>query len=80
MTEYTYTRELVNGVYDVNNPDRLDVEGNQIYLVDEILTALSKKANMHCNGSDMHLEFEDELTTQEKTTLDTVVADHKANT
>ena len=81
MFTYDYVRANTDGHYDINNPARIDGSGNQIWLADEIIAALpSKPCRVICNGTLCSIEFETELTAGEKTTLDTVVANHKANT
>ena len=80
MVEYEYTRELVNGVWNINNPERKDTEGNQIYLANEVAEAIpNKKFRLNCEGEVATFIFETELTTEEKTTLDTTVQNHKDN-
>jgi len=78
---YNYTRNLVNGKWDIDNKDRVDGGGNQIYLANEVETALpGKKFQLHCHHGNAKFDFESELTVPEKTTLDGVVADHQNNT
>jgi hypothetical protein len=82
METYNYTRsQLPSGKYDIEHLDRIDGEGNQIYLAKEIELVLSgKKFKVICNNASCDIIFEENLTSEEKTTLDTVVANHKANT
>jgi len=83
---YQYTRErITSGEYtgrrDINNPSREDGSGNRLYLADEVQTALPGKVfYVHLSGSTCNVEFEIELDSAEQSTLDTVVANHKANT
>ena len=78
---YTYTREIVNDKWDINNPVRVDEEGNQIYLAKEIESAIpEKRFKIFCEESVCDSEFQEELSGTEKTQLDVVVADHKSNT
>ena len=80
MFEYTYIRSHANGKYDIPNKDRVDGDGNQIRLAREIATALpGKSLKVICNGTSCIVSFMVELTAGEETTLDSVVADHKAN-
>ena len=83
MAEFikTYTRETVAGAYNVNNPARLDGGSLQICLAKEIETALpGKKFVVRCNGTAVKIVFKDaDISAGEKTTLDTVINDHKNN-
>jgi hypothetical protein len=79
---YEYDREqLENGAWDIDNPERTS-EGEQVYLANEIVTALpGKDPIVHCDAGTADIDFgEVTLTAEEKTTLDTVVSDHKNNT
>jgi hypothetical protein len=81
MAEYLYTRELVNGAYDIDNPLRVDGEGFQIHLATEIVAALPGKVfKEYCNGTECKLVFVDTLTSGEETTLTNTVTTHKNNT
>jgi hypothetical protein len=85
MYTYNYTRELVNGSYNINNPLRLDGEQNQIWLYQEIADAIPTKAfTIKCNCDNdpvkVEISFETELTTEEEAALATVVSNHKNNT
>ena len=79
---YEYTREIVEGGYNLDaNPLRVDGDGNQIYLADEIGVALPGKIfKILCDDNTCHIIFDDTLTPLEKDTFDLVVADHKNNT
>lgn len=84
MFEYEYTRDQLTsgihlGLWDIDNPDRLDGEGNQIFLSNEILLGLSKNSNIICSGTLARIIFQEELTTEEKSQLDTIVYNHKHN-
>ena len=81
MNEYNYTREIVDSEYNINNPARLDGEGNQIFLGDEIVAALPGKSFKILGDAGVcKIQFDTALTDGEKTTLDTVVSNHKNNT
>jgi hypothetical protein len=80
MAEYIYNREIVNGHYNIDNPDRKDAEENQIYLAKEIEAQISKKFKVVCNAEECKIIFEEDLTEQEKNLLDTIVENHKNNT
>jgi hypothetical protein len=88
MAMYTYTRNLLTtgdhkGTWDINNGNRVDGGLNKIHLVDEIKTAIPGKAivspEVDCNGSNCYIHFAEALTTEEETTLTTVVNNHKNN-
>ena len=81
MTTYNYTRtKKAGGGYDVENTDRVDGGGTQIYLANEIETALpSKLFTIHCDDTSMDIHFDVALSAGEKTTLDGVVSDHQNN-
>ena len=82
MVEYEYSRELLpDGRFDIDNPNRVDAEGHQIFLAKEVYTALSQKPfGLICDATTATFSFEVDLTTEEKTTLDTTVSNHKNNT
>jgi len=85
MYTYNYTRELVNGSYNINNPLRLDGEQNQIWLYQEVENAIPTKpfkVKCNCDGDPLKVEiaFETELTTEEESVLAAVVSNHKNNT
>jgi len=81
MIPYEYTRDWLEAKnhYDIgyNNPDA-DPPLIEPSLNDEIFTAIGKKSIVRCSGTDCTILFQVELTPEEKTSLDTVVADHKA--
>lgn len=78
---YNYTRELVDGVYNIDNPRDVDADGEPVRLACRVKEALPNKTfNMKIDGTDVVICFEAELTTEEKNTLDTTVANHKSAT
>ena len=80
MYEYNFTRELVNGRYNIDNKERIDGEGNQIYLFKEIKTSFPTNLfKILCNGSSVKISFVNELTEPEQNILSTIVNDHKNN-
>jgi hypothetical protein len=81
-TTYEYERDPVPGGYDCPaNPARTDVEGRQIHLAVEIADALPGKVfKIIADGADCDVIFSEALDAADKTTLDAVVAAHKANT
>lgn len=79
--DYEYSRELVEGMWNINNPIRVDAEGNQIRLPTEIKAAIPDTPfRMNCTGPIALFSFERELSAEEKTTLDTTIQNHKDNT
>lgn len=86
MAYYYYTREIVEypdpigRAYNIDNPQRVDLLDNQIYLANEVEVALIGRAfKLFCADSEVKFVFDDELSELEKTTLDTVVFNHKNN-
>lgn len=84
MYTYNYTRELINGSYNINNNKRLDGEQNQIWLYQEINNALPSnpfiiKCNCDNDPTKVQIAFENELISEEQTILDSVVSNHKNN-
>jgi hypothetical protein len=80
VATYNYSREIVDNLYDIDNVARVDGEGNQIYLAQEIEAALpGKNFNVVCNGADAAIIFTEDLTAEEQTTLGTIVSNHKNN-
>ena len=84
---YEYTREKLTsgshtGAWDIDNPDRVDGEGQQIYLSNEIQSVLpDKHFTVNCNSGVCSIDFNGTtLTSEEKSTLDVTVANHKSNT
>ena len=78
---YEYTREKIEGMWDINNPLRVDGEGNQIRLSSEVQAAIpAMPFKMNCEGALALFSFETELSAGEKSTLDTTVQNHKDNT
>jgi hypothetical protein len=83
--DYNYSREKLTtgthkGLYDINNPNRLDSFSKQIYLANEIENALPNKIfNVRCHLNQATITFEEELTTAEQATLTTLVNNHKNN-
>lgn len=79
--DYEYVREkLDNGAWDIDNPNRVDEGGNQIYLANEVSNVISKHFLLLCDGASAIFKFTEELTSGEEDTLDTVVSNHKNNT
>ena len=75
MSEHIYTRELVDGVYNFPNQARYDENGVLLLPAKEIETALPGKAfTLHCAGTEIKVDFVDQLTAQEISTLDDTIA------
>lgn len=78
MFDYHYTREIVNGFFNIDNILMVDSNGKQIHLAQVIQEAFpTKKFIVRCLGHACTITFEEELTSQEKTQLDIVVEDYK---
>lgn len=81
MVEYIYTRNVVGGKYDIDNPNRVDEGGNQIYLAKEVESQFpTRKFTLHCDNSEAKFIFITALSEAQKTTLDTIVSNHQNNT
>jgi len=87
MTEvypYHFTREVITSgefmnLYDIDNPERVDAEGNQIHLTNEIKDAGLPIAGNCSAETDCKLCFMRELTTEEQAQLAIIVSNHKNN-
>lgn len=81
MADYTYSRELIQGVgYNINHPQRVDEADNQIYLAKEIEEQLPGKVFIvSCFSHECIVSFEEELTSEEESILAAVVQAHKDN-
>lgn len=81
MAEYIYTRELINGCYNINNVQRVDGEGNQIHFAKEVEDVLPGKSfKLICNDAEAKFIFTEDLSSGEQTTLANTVTAHKNNT
>ena len=81
MTDYIYpySRELVDGAYNINNPHTADLEGvleNLSSCVEAVFPA--KTFRMCCCGNVCQFIFTSELTPTEITDLENCVNAHKA--
>jgi len=78
---YSYTRELLpEGAYDIDNPNRVDGEGKQIYLAKEVEPAFpGKHFRVVCDEDSCDIIFEEELDSGEQAVLTQKVNEHKAN-
>lgn len=80
MADYIFTRAKQNGKWTINNIDRRDGEGNQIFLAKEVESALpGLKFVLRCNATEAKFIFEKELTASQQTLLETTVANHVQN-
>lgn len=82
MSVHTYDRgwNTTLNTYEIENPLRVDGEGNQIFLFNEVASAISGNPfNFACKGSEATFTFNTDLTPTEVTTLDTTVSNHKNN-
>lgn len=78
---YDYTRDFLDdNIWDIDNPYRRDVDGHQIYLSNEIENAIPEKHfRIYCEDMYVYINFDTELTSEEKSILDTTVSNHKNN-
>jgi hypothetical protein len=81
MKEYSYERSTISdGRRDIDNPLRVDGEGNQIHLSKEIESALpGKNFKLKCHGDNAVLIFDNDLSSEEENLLSQVVISHKNN-
>ncbi len=77
--EYTYARKLESdGLFDIDNPNKKDGTGKRIRLAKQIEVAIpNKQFLVRNNGTICKIIFKEELISSEKTTLDTIVKNHK---
>lgn len=81
MFEYVYQRELVSSGYNINNRNRVDANGDPIFLSTEISDYFPEKIfKITCDGASATICFQKELSLQEKADLDLIVENHKNNT
>ncbi len=79
--DYTFTREIVNGAWDIDNPLRVDSEtGKQILLAREVSDQIEGHFIMRCDADVCTFHFDEELSSENQTLLASIVATHKANT
>ena len=80
MFTYSYTRALVNGLYDIENISRVNGESHQIHLGVEIEAVISGNSfKVEGHGVDLDIIFNTELSAGDETILDQAVSDHKEN-
>jgi hypothetical protein len=81
MYKYYYTREIVDGNYNIDNPNRVDGEGNKVLLADDVETLFpTYQFRIYCGEGNVTIAFlGNELTNGEKIDLDTCVYNHKNN-
>ena len=79
---YNYDRPQVDGIYKIDNPERVDGEGNQIHFSKEIETRFpTYKFSVSCFKLQCKINFiERTLSTEEKNDLDDIYNNHINNT
>lgn len=78
-TQYEYSREIVDGNYDINNPFDVDENGNPVSLFTRIEEGLPGRGLTDVALSESTaIVAIDTLTPDEKQALDEIVAAHKA--
>lgn len=76
--DYHYLREIVDGFYNIDNPLKVDENGKQIHLAQDIQNNFpNKKFVVRCQGYAVVITFEETLSSEEKTKLDVVVEEYK---
>lgn len=80
--EYFFTREMIpDDGWDINNKFRVDDQGNQILLANEVENLLPGKLfKLSCKESEVKFEFQTELNNDERIILNNAVQAHKSNT
>jgi len=78
MIVYSYSREIVDGVYNIDNQYKVDSEGNIIRLATIIKDNLpNKNFKVCCHASVCKVVFENPLSSEEISLLDTLVYNYK---
>ena len=82
MAGYQYSRELVNGRYNINNINHTEGGDTNVHLFTEIINELTlpDEFNITCVNSSCIITFASELSGAQQTTLDNIVAYHKTDT
>jgi len=79
MTTANYTRDIVSGGYDINNPDDRDVDGHSVTLAQRIEAVFpTHEFSVKCDANLCVVEITPDLDTAEQQQLDDVVAAHKS--
>lgn len=76
MADYIYTRNLVDGSYDINNIADVDGGGNQVFLFKAIQVegTLPTEFTINCNESNCTITFSITLSGPQQTALNSTVA------
>lgn len=79
--DYEFPRHIrPDGRYDIDNPVRLDGEGNQIHLASEVRAVFpSLIIKVQCMNLTAKITTEVELSAEDQAVLTQVVLDHQAN-
>ena len=79
MIDYSYSRALADGAYNINNINHTNGTGIPVLLYKEMLAeaTLPEDFKILCKDADCTISFNVTLTGAQKTTLDTIVSDHK---
>lgn len=82
MADYIYTRETVNGRYNMDNIFRVDGVGDMINLAQDIISegTLPTDVNTSMSGGSCTISFSETLTAPQITTLDALVVTYKSYT
>ena len=81
MADYPYTRELVNGLYNINNINHTNGGAEPVPLRDEIKAeaTLPDQFTIVCNGPVCTVTTAASLTGAQETTLSAIVANQKVD-
>jgi len=79
MADYTYTREIVDGAYNINNLKHLEGGSTPVPLSNEIKAeaTLPDVFQINCNAAVCTITFSPALTSAQKDTLDGLVVYQK---
>ena len=81
MPDYIYSRELVNGLYNINNINHTEGTGLPVPLREQIKAEATLPHEFHitCNGSVCTITFSAPLTSGQEITLNGLVAAQKVD-
>lgn len=78
MDTYLYSAEIVNGKYTINPSNRLDENGKQIFLENDISSRFpSSGFSVDYSETGIAINFDNILSSEEQVILNSVVNDHK---
>ena len=75
MSREIFTRNIINGIYDINNPDRAEALFKEINAINDF----SHKFKIVCNKESCEINFLFDPDSTQKSILQTIVDNHKNN-